>query len=346
MLADELDYLVGVDTHRDAHTLAVIDAKSGGVLLVEPALAACPDGYRCALRLVRVYAPGLRAFAIEGTGSYGAGLARYLVEHGERVLEAERPARRRGGRGKSDVLDAIRVARSMLGQDKLAQPRAAGRRATLQALVRTREGAISARRASLCQLRALIVTAPAPLREKLRPLSRARLLRRLAALPPGATPTTRGTRLALRLLARRIQLLDLEERALQQEIAALVDELAPTLLHQPGVGPISAAQVLVAWSHPGRLRSEAAFARLAGAPPIPASSGQLIRHRLDRGGDRQLNRALHTIIISRRKHHQPTITYIERRLGEGKSTREAIRCLKRYLARSLYRLLEAMPQPA
>jgi transposase len=156
----------------------------------------------------------------------------------------------------------------------------------------------------------------------------------------------RGTRLALRLLARRIQLLTVEERALKWEIAALVERVAPALLAEPGVGPITAAQALVAWSHRGRLRSEAAFARLAGAPPIPASSGMVVRHRLDRGGDRQLNRALHTIIVSRRKHHAPTIAYIDRRVGEGKSVRDAIRSLKRYLARSLFRVLEAMPQAA
>jgi len=346
MLADELDYAIGVDTHRDQHSLGVVSAATGGVVLVEPALSACPRGYERALALAQAHAPGARAFAIEGTGSYGAGLARFLAERGERVLEVERPARARAPRGKSDVLDAVRAARGLLGQDKLAQPRAAGRRAALQALLRVREGALTARRAALCQLRALIVTAPPPLREELRSLTRARLLRRCAALRAGGALEERGTRLALRLLARRIQLLDAEERALKREIAALVEQLAPSLLAQPGVGPISAAQVAVSWSHHGRLRSEAAFARLAGAPPIPASSGLIVRHRLDRGGDRQLNRALHTVIVSRRKHHQPTIAYIERRLREGKSPREAIRLLKRYLARQLFRMLEGMPQPA
>jgi len=262
------------------------------------------------------------------------------------VLEVERPARARAPRGKSDVLDAVRAARSLLGEDKLAQPRAGGRRAALQALLRTRESALDARRAALCQLRALIVTAPASLREELRSLTRARLLRRSAALRPGGALDERGTRLALRLLARRIQLLTAEERMLKREIAALVERIAPQLLAEAGIGPISAAQVVVAWSHHGRLRSEAAFARLAGAPPIPASSGLVVRHRLDPGGDRQLNRALHTVIVSRRKHHQPTIAYIDRRVSEGKSPREAVRCLKRYLARQLFRLLEGMPQAA
>jgi transposase len=346
MLADRLDYVIGVDTHRDAHALAVVAAASAGVVLVEPSLAASPQGYRHALQLAYAHAPGRRAFAIEGTGSYGAGLARFLAEQGERVHELERPQRAGRERGKSDVLDAVRAARGLLGAERPCQPRAGGTRAALQALLSTREGALDARRAALCQLRALIVTGPAPLREELRPLTRARLLSRCAALRAGSTLDERGTRLALRLLARRIGLLDAEERALKREIAALVEELAPLLLAEPGVGPISAAQVLASWSHRGRLRSEAAFARLAGAPPIPASSGLVVRHRLDRGGDRQLNRALHTVIVSRRKHHQPTIAYVERRVREGKSPREAMRCLKRYLARRLFRLLEGMPQAA
>jgi transposase len=346
MLAEEVDFVIGVDTHRDAHALAVVAAPSGGVVLVEPWLAASPRGYQRLLGLAQAHAPGARVFAVEGTGSYGAGLARFLAEQGERVHEVERPQRARARGGKSDSLDAIRAARALLGQDRLAHPRAGGQRAALQALLCVREGALEARRAALCQLRALIVTAPADLREQLRALTRTRLLRRCAGMRGGSARERRGTRLALRLLARRIQLLTAEERALTREIGALVEGIAPALLAEPGIGPISAAQVLVAWSHPGRLRSEAAFARLAGAPPIPASSGTVVRHRLDRGGDRRLNRALHTIILSRRKHHAPTIAYIERRMREGKSAREAIRCLKRYLARHLYRQLEATPQAA
>lgn len=346
MLADELDYVIGVDTHRDTHALAVVAAASGGVVLVEPALSACPDGYRRLLALARAHAEGARAFAVEGSGSYGAGLARFLAERGERVLEVERPTRARLRRGKSDTLDAVRAARGVLGDDKPAQPRAGGQRAALQALLRTREGALRARRAALCQLRALIVSAPFELREELRTLTPARLLKRCTNLRAGRSLEQRGTRLALRLLARRIHMLTAEERALKREITVLVEQLAPRLLAERGIGPISAAQVIVAWSHPGRLHSEAAFARHAGAPPIPASSGQTIRHRLDRGGDRQLNRALHTIIINRRRNHQATIAYIERRQSEGKTIREAIRCLKRFLARQLFRLLENTPKNA
>jgi transposase len=346
MLADEVDFVIGVDTHRDAHAVAVVAAATGAVVVVEPWLPASPRGYRQLLKLAEAHAPAARAFAVEGTGSYGAGLSRFLAEQCERVHEVERPQRTRSRRGKSDTLDAVLAARSLLGQDRLATPRAGGSRAALQALLCAREGALDARRAALCQLRALIVTAPAELRQELRLLTRARLLARCAAMRGGSCLERQGTRLALRLLARRVQLLSAEERTLRRAIAALVERRAPLLLAEPGIGPISAAQLLVAWSHRGRLRSEAAFARLAGAAPIPASSGMVVRHRLDRGGDRQLNRALHTIVVSRRKHHAPTLAYIERRLGEGKSVRDAIRSLKRYLARSLFRVLEAMPQTA
>lgn len=226
--------------------------------------------------------------------------------------------------------------------------RAGGQREQLRALMVCREGAGQAKRAGLCQLRDLLLTCPEPLRAELAPLSRARLLRRCAGLRPDhrRNVEARGTLLALRGLARRVQALSAEQRELAQEIRALVQRQAPELLAEPGVGPISAAQLLLSWSHRGRLHSEAAFARLAGSAPIPASSGQVVRHRLDRGGDRKLNRALHTIVVSRRKTHPPTIAYIQRRIREGKSVREAIRCLKRYLARHLFRLLEGAAQAA
>ena len=288
---------------------------------------------------------GRRAFAIEGAGSFGAGLTRFLAEHGERVFEVGRLRRERRPGGKTDALDAVRAARSVFEQKRPATPRSSGEREALRALVVARDGAVNAKRAALCQLRDLLITTPEPLRSELRPLSRARLLRRLAASRPHRRrdPELQGTLLALRALARRIQQLTAEERELAEEIEKLISTLAPQLLNQPGVGPLLAAQIVRSWSHQGRLASEAAFARLAGAAPSPASSGQTIRYRLDRGGDRQLNRALHQIVLTRRRVHPPTIDYIERRVREGKSRREATRCLKRYLARSLYRLLEHPP---
>jgi transposase len=338
MLADELDYVVGVDPHRDRHALAVLEVRTSGVV-AEAAVAAASGGYRQALALAKQQAPGRRAWAIEGTGSYGAGLSRFLQQQGEQVLEVGRLRRERRSAAKTDALDAARAARSVLGGKRAATPRSDGRREALRALVVARESAVAAKKEGLCQLRALIVTAPEPLRAELAKLSRARLLARCARLRPGSDPD-RGVRLALRSLAGRVQTLSREERTLKGEIATLVDSLAPVLQSQPGVGPISSAQILLAWSHKGRIHSEAAFARLAGAAPVPASSGQTIRHRLDRGGDRQLNRALHTIIINRRKNDPTTIAYIQRRQQQGKTTREATRCLKRYLARRLYRLLE------
>ncbi|MGH3142944.1 MAG: transposase [Gaiellales bacterium] len=179
-------------------------------------------------------------------------------------------------------------------------------------------------------------------------VTRARLLRRLRAVRPQRHQDAelRGTLIALRALARRVQTLTAEERELKREIQALVTQLAPPLLDESGIGPVAAAQVLLSWSHRGRFRSDAAFARLAGAAPIPASSGLVLRHRLDPGGDRQLNRALHTIVVSRRKHHPATIAYVARRRAEGKSVRDTIRCIKRYLARHLFRMLEAGPMAA
>ncbi len=340
MLADELDYVIGVDPHRDTHALAVVDVRSGGVVF-EATAVADGEGYASVLRLANQHAPGRRAFAVEGTGSFGAGLARFLVAHEERVLEVGRMRRERQS-GKNDALDAIRAARSVLGQTRPARPRAGGEREALRALSAAREGAVTARRAGLCQLRGLLVSAPEPLRAELRSLTRAQLLRRLAAVRPESRqdPELRGTLLALRALARRVKALTVEERELAREIETLTRKLAPQLLEQPGVGPLAAAQVLISWSHHGRITSEAAFARLAGCAPIPASSGQTVRYRLDRGGDRRLNRALHMILVTRRRTHAPTIAYIKRRIHEGKSRREAIRCLKRYLARNLYRILE------
>jgi transposase len=344
MLADQLDFVVGVDSHRDTHALAIV-AVPTGVVVFEASITASSEGYAEVLHLADSHAPGRRAFAIEGSASYGAGLSRFLLDHDERVFEVGRPRRERRSGGKTDALDAIRAARSVLTQKRAAIPRSMGEREALRALMAAREGAAIAKQAGLNQLYALLVTTPEPLRGELRGLTRAPLLRRLAATRPGTRrdPELRGTLLALRTVARRVQQLTAEERQLAREIDKLVRKLAPQLLDQPGVGTLSAAQVLLSWSHPGRLPNEAAFARLAGAAPIPASSGQTIRYRLDRSGDRKLNRALHLILLTRKRTHRPTIEYIERRVSEGKTRREATRCLKRYLARNLYRLLENPP---
>jgi transposase len=340
MLAEQTDYVIGVDTHRDRHSAAILAATGG--LVVETSESADQRGYTSLLAWARRFANGRRIWAIEGSGSYGAGLAGFLDEQGECVVEIGRRVRRdRHVRAKSDPLDAIEAAREALSRPRQAAPRTSGEREALRVLVSTREGAVLARTAAINQLRALIVAAPEPLRASLRCLTFAELITRCARLRPGARGTaTRASALALRSTARRITTLSVEARQLSREIEQLVDAIAPTLLAEPGVGPISAARVLIAWSHRGRFRSEAAFAMLAGASPIPASSGQTIRYRLNRGGDRQLNRALHTIALARRATHRPTRDYIDRRIREGKTTRDINRCLKRYLARHLYRLLE------
>jgi len=342
MLADELDFVIGVDTHRDSHSLALVSSPAGA-RLTETQVQADEEGYAAALAFACEHAQGNRAWAIEGTGSYGKGLTRHLERSGELVIEVERPRRRsKREQGKSDSIDALKAARFLLAKEKPVVPRSAGPREALRVLLQVRTSALAARKVALAQLRALLVTCPEPLRGELRSLTRARLLNRLRSLrmKPGREHELASTLLALKLLARRIEALSLEIELCDREILPLAREMAPRLLAERGVGPICAAQALVSWSHPGRFRSEAAFARLAGVPPIPASSGQTVRWRLDRGGDRKLNCALHMIVLSRRQHDPETISYIERRVREGKSEREAVRCLKRYLARRLFRLLE------
>jgi transposase len=346
MLADPVDVVIGVDTHRDTHALAVVGARTGEVLS-EFSISADPAGYRRAQAQLGREGFGARVWALEGCGSYGAGLARHLIGAGERVIEVDRPGRDRS-RAKSDALDAVRAGRSVLSRAHPAIPRADGGREVLRVLMAARGGAIDTRRRSICQLKGLVVSAPDALREPLRHLTPAGLLGRCAALRPGAhaDPVIGATARALRGIARRALAATAEATEHERAIAEQVRQMAPALLAEPGVGPITGAQLLISFSHPGRLRSEAAFARLGGVAPIPASSGQVVRHRLDRGGDRQLNRALHTIVIVRRRTDPTTRDYLARRRSEGKSTREAIRCLKRFIARHLFRLMEGLPLQA
>jgi transposase len=345
MMPDDVAFVIGVDTHRDTHTLAYCERT--GRVLETVTVAATRAGYRHALRLALRHAGSTRVWAIEGSGSYGRGLTRFLAEHSQRIVEIDRPQRRDARCAKKDdTLDAIRAAHEAISRDHLAAPRAGGDRDALQTLYTTREGAIAVRRNGLNQLHALVVTAPDPLRTELRALPREHLITRCAALhrTRGAADQ-RAARLALRSIARRIRAATREALTLQAEIRNLVERLAPALLAEHGVGPISAAQILIAWSHPGRIHTEAAFAALAGVSPVPASSGHTIRHRLNRGGDRQLNQALWTIARIRLQSHQPTITYTTRRRAEGKTDREIRRCVKRYLARHFYRLLTTTNPP-
>jgi transposase len=239
-------------------------------------------------------------------------------------------------------LDAIRAGREALARDHLASPRQRGHREALRVLHTTRAAIVAAGADARRQLKALIVTAPEPLRDSLRARPWRQQVRACTGLVamPGDPVEHRATVRALALTAQRVLAARDEAKQLEAELCQLVTVVAPALLTQPGIGPISAAQLLISWSHPGRFRSEAAFAMLAGAAPVQASSGQVVRHRLNRGRDRQLNRALPTIVMLRQVHHGPTRAYTSRRIAQGKSQREIRRCLKRTVARQLYRLLE------
>jgi len=214
-------------------------------------------------------------------------------------------------------------------------------------LLRTRESAVSSCSQAICNLKSLVVTAPAQLRHRLAGLGTNALMERCSRLRILRTHEVeyRATVMALRTTARRVLALRQEAEELKSALDELVRKMAPRLLAEDGVGPITGAEILCAWSHRGRIRSEAAFATLAGVAPIPASSGQTTRHRLNRGGDRHLNCALHTIVLCRLGHHEETRRYAARRQAQGKTPREIKRCLKRNLARRLFKLLETMPQP-
>jgi len=329
MIAEGLDLVVGVDTHLDEHVLAIIAAPSGA-LVAQRSMPAGARGYAAALRFAANRGSGARVWAVEGTGSYGAGLARFLADRGEVVLEISRtPRAERRLRGKDDSLDASRIARAALASETLALPRSGERREALRLLLVARRSAVGVRREALGQLRGVIVTGS-----------------RSAGCSSAAAACAAHARQA-RTSSRRGSCCAASPAGSKQRpsrppssSASCSVTCAPALLDEPGVGPIVAAQLIVACSHPGRLRSEAAFARLAGVAPVPASSGKTTRHRLSRGGDRQLNRALHTVVLHRRQHDAGTKDYIARRIAEGKTRRDATRLLKRYLARHLYRVLE------
>jgi transposase len=345
-LAEVVEVVIGVDTHKHTHTAAVVSAGTGGELEVLTA-PADPDGYGAFVELADGHS-GLRAWAIESTGGYGAGLARHLRERGEWVIELDRPdrpARRHGA--KSDPLDAVRAAREALSRTQLAEPRAGGERAALSVLLAARRSAVEASTVAQRQLHALITAAPECLRGKFRGQTTTAMIATAARLRCHASwdVETTTTAMALRSLARRARAMAAEAADHERHILGIVRSWHPDLLELTGVGPIVAAVVLCAWSHPGRVRSDAAFAKLAGVCPIPASSGQTIRHRLNRYGDRQLNRALHTVVLSRLRYDPDTRAYRDRRRAEGKTDREIKRCLKRYIARQLYRQLQPVPTP-
>jgi transposase len=345
-LAEVVDVVIGVDTHKHTHTAAVIDATTGAVL-DELTVDTDPNGYDQLVAMADRHS-GLRAWSIEGTGGYGAGLTRHLHDRDEVVVELDRPNRpaRRNG-AKSDPLDAVRAGREALTREHLAQPRAEGERAALAVLLAARRSAVDASTVAQRQLHSLVVAAPEALRARFRGQTTPAMIVTAARLRINASWDVETATYAtvLRTLGRRIKAMQTEAADLERSILAIIRSWRPDLLDEQGVGPIVAAVVLYAWSHAGRCRNDAAFASLAGVAPIPASSGQTTRYRLNRCGDRQLNRALHVIVLSRLRYDPATRAYAERRRAQGKTDREIKRCLKRYVARQLYRQLENPPSP-
>lgn len=334
--------VIGVDTHKDVHAAVALTAS--GVVLEHVVTATTSKG----IRQLRTWAADLgvvSGWAVEGTSCYGAGLTRALLAAGEHVVEVNRPDRRarRLLGGKTDLIDAEAAARSALAGYATAIPKTGDGLVEMIRIVRAaRSSAVKSRTIAMNQIRALIVTAPLPLRETLESLSPGALINRCSTFRPGHDITPAATlRRTLRQLARRWQALHQEIREHTAQLHELVELAAPTLLAEHGVGPDTAAALLIATGdNPERLHSEAAFAALCGTNPIPASSGKTDRHRLNRNGDRQANAALHRIIVVRLRSHPETKHYMStRRNPNGANTMHVMRCLKRALARRLYPLL-------
>jgi transposase len=329
---------IGVDTHKLWHVAVALDRL--GRLIDSLVVEASSVGYE--RLLVWAQRLGEPAFGIEGCGSYGAGLARFLADHDQAVFECERPKRGERRGGKNDLIDATLAARRVVSGEGLCTPRGGGQREQLRVLLLERHGASRARTAALNQLDAVIVTLPDDQRRRLARVPKKRLVGTVARLrrrPDGTTD-------ALRRIARRIQLLTTEITEIDAQIDGVVRDIAPSLLSECGVGPVCAAQLLVSSGDLRRMKSEASFAALAGTNPLDASSGKQQRHRLNRGGDRHLNWALHVIALQRVHHHPETAHYYRRLLDNGKTPKEAKRCIKRALARHFYNRLKQLNPPA
>ena len=332
--------VIGVDTHQDEHVAVAIDQR--GVRLAEHQASATSHGYGEIERWSRKLGE-VRAFGIEGTGSYGAGLARFLTGRGFTVVEVNRPDRStRFRKGKSDPTDAEMAARAVLAGVANATPKSGeGETEMIRMLKSAKDSAVKARTQAINQMKALVVTAPSELRETLESLTVTALAARCKRFRPGRLENpTAAAKYTLRSLACRYIQLDKEIRDLRAELERLTRTAAPALVSIFGVGPDTAAALLVsAGSNPQRIHSEAAFASLCGVSPVPASSGKTNRHRLNRGGDRQANAALYRVVLVRLSHDLRTKAYMDRRTKEGMSKTEVIRCLKRYVAREVFSAL-------
>lgn len=335
---------VGVDTHRDFNVAAALDQR--GRKLGELTVPTTAKGNAALLAWARSHGGTIRGFAVEGTGSYGASLTRYLLAECQFVIEATRP--RRGDRlarrndGKSDAIDALRAARALLAEDlDIAPKHRDGDVERLRMLTIVRRSAVKARTQAINAMRAVLVTAPDRLRDHLRDLDVDQLVARCLRVRMVGEPLEVTTRSTLRCLARRCRNLTEEIDELDTEIAQLVQRAAPELLDLDGVGTGTAAAILVAvGDNPTRMRSESSFAHMAGVAPLPAGSGLSSgRHRLNTGGNRQANNALWRIVVTRLRIDERTKAYVARRTAEGKTKKEIIRCLKRYVAREVYTTL-------
>ena len=338
----------GVDTHADVHVAAVVDQV--GRVLGTQAFPADAAGYRAALAWMRGHG-GLARVGVEGTGSYGAGLARYLASCGVEVAEVIRPNRQaRRQRGKSDAADAVAAALAALSGEASGVPKSRdGAVESIRALRVARAGAVKARTQAGNQLRDLILTAPGQVRHQLAGLPCQRQVDAAARFRPRdlAGPAG-GTRAAMASVARRHQQLTAEIGRLDAALEELLTHAAPEqLLAKQGVATqVAATPLATAGDNPGRVRREASFAALCGASPVDASSGKQLRHRLNRGGDRQANSALWTIAMTRLAHDPRTRAYAARRTAQGKTRKEIIRCLKRYIAREIYKALCPPQRPS
>jgi len=330
----------GVDTHLDVHVAAALDER--GTLLGVESFATTTEGYKKLLGWLSDFGR-VELVGVEGTGSYGAGLTRHLQAERVRVVEVDRPNRqRRRLKGKSDPQDAITAAHAAQSGDALGEAKTRdGNVESMRVLRVARSSARNGRTRALNQMRSLISTAPETIRTELRDLNVFRLLERASAYRPGVKRDIVSlTKFSLRMLARRAIKLEEEIIEIDAILKPLVKETAPELVATLGIGTDAASALLVAaGDNPERLRNEAAFAHLCGASPLDASSGKNQRHRLNRSGDRQANSALWHIVITRMVYDPRTTEYIDRRTKEGKTKKEAVRCLKRYVAREVYGLL-------
>jgi transposase len=334
------EVVAGVDTHADTHHAAVIDTV--GQRLGDAQFPATAAGYAALVTFLISFGIVVRV-GVEGTGSYGAGLSRHLRGVGMLVAEVIRPNRQvRRLRGKTDPIDAYAAAQTALAETDLPTPKtAAGQVEAIRQLLVARRGAVKARTAAMNQIKTLLVTAPEQVRARFRSLTGRALITALSRTRPcGVTTTEAAAGHALRCLARRHQHLSEELSDLETLLGELVKNVNPALVAAFGIHTVIAAQLLVtAGDNPERLHSEASFAALCGTSPIPASSGKTTRHRLNRGGDRQANAALYRIALVRMSHDPRTREYITRLTGRGKTTKEAMRCLKRAIAREVFALL-------